>query len=205
MAEVTVVSLPAQGPQGFQGKGISSVAISESGHLIVAYTDATTTDAGYVIGSTGAAGTPGRGITSLAVNGSNRLIATFTDLSTTDLGSVIGPQGIQGEKGWAPVLAVVADGARRVFQVSDWTGGQGTKPTTGLYVGIDGLTAVLADGIDVRGPAGTGTGNVNPSGTIVAGRLAAFADTTGNVIVDAGPTFTRGGIVGLSYGDGIGF
>ena len=34
------------------------------------------------------------------------------------------------------------------------------------------------------GPGGSGSGNVNPSGTIVANRIATFADTTGNVIQD---------------------
>jgi hypothetical protein len=34
------------------------------------------------------------------------------------------------------------------------------------------------------GPGGSGAGNVNPSGTIVANRIATFADTTGNVIQD---------------------
>ena len=34
------------------------------------------------------------------------------------------------------------------------------------------------------GPGGSGSGNVNPSGTIVANRIATFADTTGNLIQD---------------------
>src|ERR1039458_5594689 len=34
------------------------------------------------------------------------------------------------------------------------------------------------------GTSGTGSGNVNPTGTIVANRIATFADTTGNVIQD---------------------
>jgi hypothetical protein len=62
--------------------------------------------------------------------------------------------GGAGEKGWSPVLAVVTDGARRVLQVTDWTGGQGTKPATGLYVGVDGLKIAIADGVDIRGTAG---------------------------------------------------
>lgn len=56
----------------------------------------------------------------------------------------------QGDKGWSPVLAIVNDGARRVFQVIDWVDGEGTKPTTGLYVGPTGLTNVIANAIDVR-------------------------------------------------------
>lgn len=65
------------------------------------------------------------------------------------------PAGTDGDKGWSPVLAVITDGERRVHQVIDWTGGQGAKPITGLYIGIDGLKVNIADGVDIRGAAGT--------------------------------------------------
>jgi hypothetical protein len=64
---------------------------------------------------------------------------------------------------WSPVLAVVVDGDRRVFQVADWSGGTGTKPDVGAYVGEDGLVAAIGDGVDVRGmpgASGAGTGDV---------------------------------------------
>lgn len=61
---------------------------------------------------------------------------------------------IKGDEGWAPVLSVTTDGARRVFKVTDWQGGSGDKPVTGLYVAASGLTSVLADAIDIRGPQG---------------------------------------------------
>ena len=51
---------------------------------------------------------------------------------------------------WSPVFAVKADGARRVLQVADWTGGTGGKPETG-YVGSDGLVPDVADGVDISG------------------------------------------------------
>jgi len=63
-----------------------------------------------------------------------------------------GPSG--GDVGWSPVIANVADGARRVLQVSDWTGGTGTKPATGRYIGVSGLVTDIADGVDARGAAG---------------------------------------------------
>jgi hypothetical protein len=74
-----------------------------------------------------------------------------------------GANGAAGEKGWSPILTLVSDGARRVLQVSDWTGGAGTKPTTGLYISASGLTGTLASAVDVRGPAGAtggGTGDM---------------------------------------------
>lgn len=66
-----------------------------------------------------------------------------------------GTDGSDGNDAWTPIFASVADGARRVLRVTDWTGGEGTKPTTGLYLGPVGLTATLADATDVRGAAGT--------------------------------------------------
>ena len=71
-----------------------------------------------------------------------------------------GPRGIQGnpgedaDDGWSPVFSVLADGERRVLQVSDWVGGTGTKPTTGQYVGISGLVDDIENGVDIRGPRG---------------------------------------------------
>ena len=93
-----------------------------------------------------------------------------------------GVQGLAGLHGWTPKFAVVTDGTRRVQQVVDWFGGTGSKPATGEYVGATGLVATAALAVDIRGPSGAGTGSVNPSGTIAANDLAAFADSTGQVI-----------------------
>lgn len=61
---------------------------------------------------------------------------------------------IKGDAGWSPVLAIVSDGARRVLQVTDWTGGAGAKPATGSYIGVSGLVATAAEAVDVRGAQG---------------------------------------------------
>lgn len=65
-----------------------------------------------------------------------------------------GAAGADGNDGWTPVLAIVSDGARRVQQVVDWTGGEGTKPGTGQYVGVTGLVSAIGDGVDIRGATG---------------------------------------------------
>lgn len=70
-----------------------------------------------------------------------------------------GADGTNGNDGWSPVFAVVSDGDRRVLQVADWQGGEGTKPATGKYVGASGLVDAIGDGVDIRGPAGTGGGS----------------------------------------------
>lgn len=62
-----------------------------------------------------------------------------------------GAGGGGGDKGWSPVLALITSGVNRVVQVTDWVGGQGLKPTTGLYVGATGLVADIGDAINVRG------------------------------------------------------
>ena len=87
-------------------------------------------------------------------------IADATDLRGGDGSSVVGPRGVAG---WSPILSGVADGDRRVFQVTDWVGGGGVKPATGQYIGAAGLVDDIADATDYRGAAGapgvgTGTG-----------------------------------------------
>jgi hypothetical protein len=59
--------------------------------------------------------------------------------------------GGQGFPGWSPVLATVVDGTRIVVKVSDWTGGQGTKPATNQYISPTGYTASIAAATDIRG------------------------------------------------------
>lgn len=89
-------------------------------------------------------------------NGSGTFLGAFFDNIKIQGGVAQPPSpgGGQGEKGWSPILAVVTDGARRVLQVSDWTGGAGSKPSTGQYIGATGLTATIGDAIDIRGAAG---------------------------------------------------
>lgn len=61
-----------------------------------------------------------------------------------------GGGGAPGDKGWSPVLSLVADGARQVLQVTDWTGGAGSKPATGKYIGAAGLVDTAAEAVNIR-------------------------------------------------------
>ena len=75
---------------------------------------------------------------------------------TTGQQGETGPAGSDGDDGWSPILAVVSDGTRRVLQLSSWSGGDGSEPTTsGSYLASSGLVSSIAEGADIRGPAGT--------------------------------------------------
>lgn len=109
--------------------------------------------------------------------------------------------GPTGPDGWTPEFAIVADSARRVQQVVDWFGGSGSKPATGDYVGATGFVALIADGVDIRGPVGAGAGNVNSTGSIVTGRAAIYSDTTGDLIqADVAATGTGAPVRAVSPG-----
>jgi hypothetical protein len=96
-----------------------------------------------------------------------------------------GASGADGDDGWAPVAAVVSDGNRRVLQVASWTGGTGTPPPSGKYVGATGLVDLIADGIDIRGAAGA-PGDAGPAGPAGAdGAGVAVGGTTGQVLAKA--------------------
>ncbi|WP_195930294.1 phage tail fiber domain-containing protein [Hyphomicrobium album] len=109
------------------------------------------------------------------------------------VGPVSTEPGPQGEKGWSAVEAIENDGARRVKKIVDWQGGQGTKPAVNLYVGASGLEALIANGVDIRGAAGAGNGDVVGPGTSAAHRLAAFTDTTGALLEDSGVSVSADG------------
>lgn len=61
--------------------------------------------------------------------------------------------------GWSPILANITTGANTVVQqVIGWTGGFGTAPSTGLYIGSNGYVANITDGVNIKGASGAGGG-----------------------------------------------
>lgn len=77
--------------------------------------------------------------------------------------SETGAGGEPDIEAWSPVFAVEASGATRILKVTDWIGGVGTKPDVDVYVGTGGFVTDIANGVDVRGPAGAsgaGTGDL---------------------------------------------
>lgn len=109
---------------------------------------------------------PGFRVLVLDAGGGRAAVYERTAESWTDPIYFTGPKGDKGDKGdtgnngWSPVFAMVSDGERRVLQVTDWTGGNGTKPATGRYLGPSGFVTNIAQAINVRGPAGPGTGDM---------------------------------------------
>jgi hypothetical protein len=79
-----------------------------------------------------------------------------------------------------------------VLQVTDWTGGAGTKPTSGLYVGATGLVALIADGVDVRGADGS-TGATGSPGWTAPSALTYGATVTPNLNTAKAFTLTATG------------
>lgn len=75
----------------------------------------------------------------------------------------------------APASAVLFAGSSYVCEVSHAAGVFATDLAAGKW-------RLLA----AKGADGTGVGNVNTTGAVVGGRLAAYADTSGNLIQDSG-------------------
>lgn len=92
-------------------------------------------------------------------------------------------KGDQGFNGWTQIPAVENDGERRVHRVVGWTGGTGTAPTTGKYVGPNGFVDTAAEATDVRGASGQDLTEINDTqhGQRAGGNLheVATADANG--------------------------
>lgn len=60
------------------------------------------------------------------------------------------------ELGWSPILQLVSTGTKEILQVAGWTGGVGSAPATGLFVGSNGYVTNITDGVNIKGDAGAG-------------------------------------------------
>lgn len=99
----------------------------------------------------------------------------------------LGLDGADGATGWSPLLAVEADGERRVQRVVGWTGGTGTEPDTLGYVGASGIVATAAEATDVRGRPGLVDGFwIGAPSQRVVSTLATEVSTTATALVNTG-------------------
>ena len=71
-----------------------------------------------------------------------------------------GAPGTAGLNAWSPVFSIVPGfmGFGKVLQVVSWTGGTGTSPASGVYVGSTGFTSDLSQAVNIQGPAGGALG-----------------------------------------------
>lgn len=91
--------------------------------------------------------------------------------------------------GWTPILAVVADGSREVLEVTGWTGGSGTAPATGVYVGATGYVSNIALAVDIKGSDGVGVDVIAGTNTISSGAVN-FSAANGVTFGLSGSTMT---------------
>lgn len=135
-----------KGPQGIQGvQGIQG----DPGADATVAVGTVTTGAPGTAAAVGNSGTPGAAVFDFTIPRGD-----IGAQGPQGIQGAQGPQGEQGFDGWSPILAVVVDGERRVLQVTDWTGGEGTKPAVGSYIGAAGLVALIGDAVDIRGAQG---------------------------------------------------
>jgi len=77
-----------------------------------------------------------------------KLLGASVGTRDARLEPVIPEDGTNGNDGWTPILGGEADGTRSLLKVVDWTGGEGTKPQKGMYIGPAGYVATKADGFN---------------------------------------------------------
>ena len=95
-------------PKGDTGVGVFSAVVNGDGNLILTLDDASTIDAGSIVGPKGDKGNTGNAglsVTAAAVSGDD-LTITLSDSSVLNAGNVRGPQGTQGNQGVAGTIAV---------------------------------------------------------------------------------------------------
>jgi len=105
--------------------------------------------------------------------------------------------GPEGNDGWTPVLSGELDGTRTLIKVVDWTGGEGTKPAVGMYLGTTGYVATKALAFNfnaakrvrayaaVTNASGVATINYNDLGLTAPPQIVALPATTPTL---SGPT-----------------
>lgn len=107
---------------------------------------------------------------------------TITVIENGTLGTIGG--GGDGNDGWSPILSIVPDSDRRVLRVADWTGGEGTKPATGSYIGASGFVVAIGDAVDIRGAIGAtgaaGSNATNPNFSVATGAAGSSVTISGS-------------------------
>ena len=105
-------------------------------------------------GTNGINGTDGQdGLSAYQIAVGNGFVGTESQWLTSLRGAT-GSSGANGYNGWSPVLAVVSRGDDNVLQVTGWTGGAGTAPTTLGYISPTGIVTNINNASNIRGLQG---------------------------------------------------
>lgn len=90
-------------------------------------------------------------------SGTTLTITSASGTSSADLKGATGANGLNGTNGtngWSPLYAVVARDNDLVLRISGWTGGTGTQPAVGQYLGSSGLVNDINQAVNIRGTKG---------------------------------------------------
>lgn len=178
------------GIDGATGRGVSALAVNETGHLIVTFTDSSTADAGVVRGADGVS------VTGAAVTAGKHLELALSNGQTLDAGlvpTVAGADGADGQNGTdgRGITGVAIDGAGHLILTYSDT----STVDAGLVKGADGQDGTNGsngtDGVGITGVA------VNVSGHLIV-------TLTGGGTVDAGLIPVVNGTDGSDGQNGIG-
>lgn len=168
------------GTDGADGRGVASVAVNSSGHLIITFTDSSTADAGLVPTVPGADGV---GVSGVALDVAGHLQVTLSNGQIVDAGLVPTAPGADGRG----INGVAINGSGHlIITLTD-----SSMLDVGLVVGVDG--AAGADGIGVSGVAVDDLGHLlvtlTTGSTVDAGAIPVLAGAEGRgvqgVAIDA--------------------
>lgn len=153
---------------------------------------------------------PLTGSRSLASRGAYNLIGGVgSDVYGPSVDDLVAKTGAAGTNGWTPSFAVVEADGRAVVEITGWTGGTSSEPSSG-YLGASGLVSDPADAVTIRGNTGD-TGDDGSDGWLPELAIEADSDRRVFKVVDwSGGTGTKPdvdvyvGTTGLvaSIGDG---
>ena len=90
-------------------------------------------------------------------NGTTLTITSASGTSSANLKGENGTNGLNGtngRNGWSPIYSAVERGQDLVLRIVGWTGGTGSQPTNGQYIGLNGLVNNIDQAVNIKGPQG---------------------------------------------------
>jgi hypothetical protein len=195
-------------PKGDTGVGVFSAVVNGDGNLILTLDDASTIDAGSIVGPKGDKGNTGNAgvsVTSAAVSGDD-LNITLSDSTVLNAGNVRGPQGDQGIQGNAGTISVgsvttgaagssvaVTNSGTSSAATLNFTIPQGAKGDTGTSytvngksgsVQIYGVQNTTQPGYDLEVDLATKAGKLNTARNIsLTGKITGLVSFDGSANV----------------------